>query len=54
MLKDIKLAVEACNDVGQTSLLGKHSIDVYDKIVEKGCGKKDFSVVYDLLKSNDL
>lgn len=54
MLKDAKLAVEAAKHVGAKTDLGAHSVDFYERASKAGAGKKDFSVLYDLLQKNVL
>ena len=54
MLKDARLAIEAAKGCGINAELGIHSVDIYNKVVEKGHGKKDFSIVYELLRKNQL
>ena len=54
MLKDAKLAVEAAKECSSTAELGAHSVAIYEEVVKRGHGKKDFSIVYDLLKKNEM
>ncbi len=54
MLKDARLAIEAAKGCGVNAELGIHSVDIYDKVVSQGHGKKDFSIVYELLRQNQL
>ena len=54
MLKDAKLAVDACKEIGVNAELGAHSVEIYEKVVEKGFGKKDLSYVYELLRKDQL
>lgn len=52
MLKDLKLAVEAAESAHCKVELGEASKKIYQKIVEKGMGRKDFGIIYDLILKN--
>ncbi len=45
MLKDLKLAMEAVEDVGANTPLGKLSADIYGEMDAAGHGSVDFSGV---------
>ena len=50
MHKDVGLALDAAQSVGVKTDLGKHSYDIYGELMKQGLSKKDFGVIYDVLK----
>ena len=53
MLKDLKLASDAAKSVNCKVELGQTSKKIYQEITDKGMGRKDFGIIYDLiLKDN--
>jgi 3-hydroxyisobutyrate dehydrogenase len=54
MLKDLKLAVEAAQSVNCKVDLGERSKQTYQNITDKGMGRKDFGVVFDLISKDKL
>lgn len=53
MLKDLGLAMEAAQDAGASTPLGKHASDIYKQMNELDHGDKDFSAVINLLSKLD-
>lgn len=53
MQKDLGLAMQAANDVGASTPLGKHATDIYNQMNELNHGDKDFSSVINLLSKLD-
>ena len=51
MHKDVGLALDAAKSVGVKTELGKHSYDIYGELMKQGLNKKDFGVIYDVLKA---
>lgn len=49
MLKDLKLAVEAAQDVGASVPMGGHAESLYQAFANLGAGGKDFSAIIKLL-----
>lgn len=49
MLKDLGLAMSACQQTQTVCPLGTSSLNIYRLLVEHGLGSKDFSVVYKFL-----
>jgi 3-hydroxyisobutyrate dehydrogenase len=45
MLKDLKLAADAAQDVGAPTALGRHAAALYEAFVAAGHGAKDFSAI---------
>jgi 3-hydroxyisobutyrate dehydrogenase len=43
MLKDLRLAMQAAEDAGATTPLGRHATDLYETFVGEGHGGTDFS-----------
>ena len=54
MLKDLKLAVEAAQSVNCKVELGQASKKIYQNITDKGMGRKDFGIIYDLILNNKV
>ena len=52
MLKDIKLALGAAQEVLCKTQLGDKSKEIYEGLVKGGSGKKDFGVIYDAILKN--
>ncbi len=49
MLKDLRLAMDAAQDVGATVPMGAHAKDIYDAFVAGGGGGKDFGAIFTTL-----
>jgi 3-hydroxyisobutyrate dehydrogenase len=49
MLKDLRLAMDAAQDVGATVPMGEHAKQIYDAFVENGGGNKDFGAIFTTL-----
>lgn len=49
MQKDLGLAMEAAQDAGASTPLGKHATDIYNQMNQLDHGDKDFSAVINLL-----
>jgi len=54
MLKDVKLALGAAEEVNCKTELGKRSGEIYEQLINAGLGKKDFGVIYDVILKNKL
>lgn len=52
MLKDLKLALGAAGEVSLKAELGEKSREIYEKLTKAGLSKKDFGVIYDVLRHN--
>lgn len=52
MLKDLKLALGAAGEVNLKTELGEKSREIYEKLTKAGLSKKDFGVIYDVLRHN--
>lgn len=52
MLKDLRLASQAADSVGESTVIGKNAESLYAKMVEAGYAEKDFSAIISIL--NDL
>ena len=52
MLKDLTLAIEAAESVKCKVELGETSKKIYQQITDKGMGRKDFGIIYDLILKN--
>ena len=52
MLKDLKLASDAAKSANCKVELGETSKKIYQQIVDKGMGRKDFGIIYDLILKN--
>ncbi len=50
MLKDLMIAVEACQKMNVEAKLGKEAMEIYKLAVDEGFGGKDFGVIYDILE----
>lgn len=53
MQKDLGLAMQAAQDAGASTPLGKHATDIYNQMNELDYGGKDFSAVINLLSKLD-
>lgn len=53
MQKDLGLAMQAAQDAGASTPLGKHATDIYNQMNELDYGDKDFSAVINLLSKLD-
>lgn len=53
MQKDLGLAMEAAQDAGASTPLGKHATDIYNQMNELDHGDKDFSAVINILSKLD-
>lgn len=53
MQKDLGLAMQAAQDAGASTPLGKHASDIYNQMNELDHGDKDFSAVINLLSKLD-
>lgn len=49
MLKDVKLAINAAEKVGASMETGKLVAGMFEKVVEKGLGRKDFAIINDVI-----
>ena len=49
MLKDVKLATAAAEKVGARMATGEAVSEMFEKVVAQGHGRKDFSVIFELL-----
>jgi 3-hydroxyisobutyrate dehydrogenase len=49
MLKDLKLAVDAAEQVGAYTPMGKEAEELYERFVESGGGSKDFSGIIKMI-----
>lgn len=49
MLKDMLLAADLAEDAGINTKLADKAREVYSKLVSSGFGKKDFSIIYEVL-----
>lgn len=54
MAKDLRLATEAARESGIPTNIGNEVLKLYNETSKHGYGKKDFSVVYQYLKSKNL
>ena len=52
MLKDLKLAMEAAEQVGLELEMGEEAEEEYEKFVEKGGGNKDFSAIIKMIEGS--
>jgi 3-hydroxyisobutyrate dehydrogenase len=50
MLKDLKLAMEAAQDVGADTPMGKRAAELYQAFADSGSGSQDFSAIIKTLK----
>jgi 3-hydroxyisobutyrate dehydrogenase len=53
MLKDLKLAYEAAESSGAPTPLGTNAMVLYEDLVERGHGGKDFSYILQMLRGRD-
>lgn len=52
MLKDLGLAMEAADGSGSKTPLGKHAHELYQKMVDVGMGRRDFSGMIEFLANS--
>ena len=52
MLKDLGLAIDVAKESKTTTKLGQTSMEIFQELSKRGLGKKDFSIIFDLLKKN--
>ncbi|HEV2596193.1 MAG TPA: 3-hydroxyisobutyrate dehydrogenase [Sphingomicrobium sp.] len=52
MLKDLKLAADAARQVGAYTPMGAQAEELYQRLVDEGCGNKDFSAIIKMIGEN--